>query len=203
MRRHRVLLAVRRALAHPSLAGQSLVSGLSGGADSVALLHALVTAGRERSVGVIAAHLDHQLRADSAADARFCQDLCDRLGVPLRTGRADVAIRAGREGDGIEQAARIERRAFLRRVQAQTGARAIVLAHTRDDQAETVLLRLFRGSGRVGLGAMRARTRHLLRPLLDVTRADVIAYLEAHGLAWREDPSNQDLRYARNRVRHE
>jgi tRNA(Ile)-lysidine synthase len=203
VRRHRVLLAVRRALDAPSFAGRSVVSALSGGADSVALLHALVAVGAERGMRVIAAHLDHRLRAESAADARFCHELCARLGVPLRTGEADVAGRAARDGGGIEQAARRERRAFLRGVQADTGACAIVLAHTRDDQAETVLLRLLRGSGRVGLGAMRARTRDLLRPLLDVTRADVLAYLRAHGLDWREDASNRDLRFARNRVRHE
>jgi tRNA(Ile)-lysidine synthase len=79
----------------------------------------------------------------------------------------------------------------------------VALAHTRDDQAETVLLRLLRGAGRRGLGAMRARTRRLWRPLLAVSRADVIAHLTAHGLEWREDPSNRDLRFARNRVRHE
>ena len=203
MRRHRVLLAVRRALEHPSLAGQTIVSALSGGADSVALLHALASAGPERGVRVVAAHLDHQLRPDSTEDARFCRELCDRLGVALHTGRADVAARAARDGGGIEQAARIERHAFLRAVRKQTEAAAIALAHTRDDQAETVLLRLLRGSGRVGLGAMRARTRRLLRPLLDVSRAEVLAYLEAHGLAWREDASNQDVRFARNRVRHE
>jgi tRNA(Ile)-lysidine synthase len=203
VRRHRVLLAVRRALEHPSLAGQTVVSALSGGADSVALLHALVAAAPERGVRVVAAHLDHQLRADSGQDARFCRELCDRLGVPLHVGRADVAARAGREGGGVEQAARTERHAFLRTVQAQTGAAAIALAHTRDDQAETVLLRLLRGSGAVGLGAMRARTRHLLRPLLDVSRADVLAYLDANGLAWREDASNQDVGFTRNRVRLE
>lgn len=203
MRRHRVLLSVRRAIEHPSFAGGCVVSALSGGADSVAMLHALVAAGRARGVRVVAAHLDHQLRTDSGRDVAFCEDLCARLGVPLRTGRADVAGRAARDHGGVELAARLERRAFLRRVQAEAGAIAIALAHTRDDQAETVLMRLLRGSGRAGLGAMRARTRHLLRPLLDVSRADVLAYLDAHDLRWREDPSNQDLRFARNRVRHE
>ena len=200
MRRSRVLLAVRRTLELPSLAGHRVVCALSGGADSVALLHAMVTAG---AVRVVAAHLDHQLRPDSARDAAFCRELCDRLGVPLTIGTADVAGRAARDRDGIEQAARLERRAFLRRVQVETGAHAVAFAHTRDDQAETVLLRLLRGSGRVGLGAMRARTRHLVRPLLDLSRADVLAHLEAHGLEWREDSSNRDLHFARNRVRHE
>ena len=179
------------------------MGALSGGADSVALLHALAASARERGLPLHAAHLDHRLRSDSGDDAAFCRELCERLGVPLVTAGADVAGRAAREGLGLEEAARLERRAFLRRVQRQAGASAVALAHTRDDQAETVLMRVLRGSGRSGLAAMRARTRHFIRPLLDVSRADVLDYLAAHGLAWREDPSNRDLRFTRNRVRHE
>jgi tRNA(Ile)-lysidine synthase len=203
VRRHRVLLAVRRALEDASLSPGGLVGALSGGADSVALLHALAASARERGLPLHAAHLDHRLRSDSGDDAAFCRELCERLGVPLVTAGADVAGRAAREGLGLEEAARLERRAFLRRVQRQAGASAVALAHTRDDQAETVLMRVLRGSGRSGLAAMRARTRHFIRPLLDVSRADVLDYLAAHGLAWREDPSNRDLRLTRNRVRHE
>jgi tRNA(Ile)-lysidine synthase len=178
----------------------TLVAGLSGGADSVALLHALV--GHE-GFRVVAAHLDHGLRPDSSRDAAFCRRVCRRLGVPLRVGRADVRARASREGGGIEEAARLERHAFLEAVRAREGASWIVLAHTRDDQAETVLLRLLRGSGSAGLGAMRARAGRLLRPLLRVSRQDVLDHLGAHGLAWREDPSNADPSFLRNRVRHE
>ena len=204
MRRSRVLLAVRHALDALQLPPDStLVSALSGGADSVALLHALCAEARPRGLRVVAAHLDHRLRDDSAADAAFCLALCASWGVPLRSAGADVAARARRDGDGVEQAARLERRAFLRRVRDAEGAAVVALAHTRDDQAETVLLRLLRGSGRRGLGAMRVRTRGLWRPLLAVSRADVLAHLAAAGLEWREDPSNRDLRFARNRVRHE
>ena len=178
----------------------TLVVALSGGADSVSLLHALHALGRFR---LVAAHLDHRLRADSAADVAFCRRLCRSLGVPLRTGRADVRARAARDGGGLEEAARLERHAFLESVRAREGAGWIVLAHTRDDQAETVLLRLLRGSGSAGLGAMRARAGHLLHPMLGVTRRDVLEHLAAHGLEWREDPSNGDPAFLRNRVRHE
>jgi tRNA(Ile)-lysidine synthase len=204
VRRSRVLLAVRHALeALQPPPDSTIVSALSGGADSTALLHALCAEARPRGLRVVAAHLDHRLRDDSADDAAFCLTLCASLGVPLRRARADVAARARRDGDGLEQAARLERHAFLRRVRDEEDALVVALAHTRDDQAETVLLRLLRGSGRRGLGAMRPRARSLWRPLLAVSRADVVAHLEAAGLAWREDPSNRDLRIARNRVRHE
>jgi tRNA(Ile)-lysidine synthase len=177
-----------------------VVAGLSGGADSVALLHALAAVPGLR---LVAAHLDHGLRPDSGEDAAFCRALCRQLGVPLRVGRADVRARAAREGAGVEAAARDERRAFLERVRLASGARWIALAHTRDDQAETVLLRLLRGSGSAGLGAMRTRAGRLLRPLLRVARADVLAHLAAHGLEWREDATNADPAILRNRVRHE
>jgi tRNA(Ile)-lysidine synthase len=199
-----VLLAVRHALdALLPPPGSTIVSALSGGADSVALLHALSIEGRARGLRLLAAHLDHGLRESSSDDAAFCRALCAAWDVPFRAARADVAALARRDGGGIEQAARLARHAFLRRVREEDGALAVALAHTRDDQAETVLLRLLRGSGRRGLGAMRARTRGLWRPLLAVSRADVVAHLVAHGLEWREDPSNRDLRFARNRVRHE
>jgi tRNA(Ile)-lysidine synthase len=184
-------------------AGETVVAALSGGADSVALLDALVTLSEPVGFSVVAAHLDHGLRPGSAADAAFCGDLCRQLGVPLRTERRDVADRARREGGGLEEAARLERYAFLARVKDESGAAAIALAHTRDDQAETVLLRLLRGAGRLGLSAMRARSGDLIRPLLGLSRQDVLDHLRGRGLAWREDPTNADLKVPRNRVRHE
>jgi len=181
-------------------APRSVVVGLSGGADSVALVHAL--ASRER-LRVTAAHLDHGLRPESREDAAFCRRLCRALGVPFRSTRADVRARAARDGGGLEEAARDERRAFLEKVRAAEGADAVLLAHTRDDQAETVLMRLLRGSGSAGLGAMRARAGAVLRPMLRVSRAEVLDHLAAHGLEWREDPTNADPAILRNRIRHE
>ena len=200
MRRTRVEAEVARALGPAAGAPRSVVVGLSGGADSVALVHA---AASRPGLRVIAAHLDHGLRPDSRDDAAFCRRLCRGLGVAFRSARADVRGRAARAGGGIEEAARDERRAFLERVRAAEGADAILLAHTRDDQAETVLLRLLRGSGSAGLAAMRGRAGAVLRPLLRVSRADVLDHLAAHGLEWREDPTNADPAILRNRVRHE
>lgn len=205
MRRTPLEVAVRRSLRDLGLpsAGRGIVVGLSGGADSVALLDALASLAAAQGFHLIAAHLDHGLRPDSSDDVHFCQALCQRLDVPFHTAKADVRGRADRDGSGLEDAARVERYAFLRSVKDATGAEAIAVAHTRDDQAETFLLRLLRGAGSVGLGAMRARAGDLVRPLLGVSRREVIAHLEARGLVWREDPTNADTTLLRNQVRHE
>ncbi len=198
-------VALRRSLrdlATPR-AGETLLCALSGGPDSVALVHALALAAPRMGFRVSAAHLDHGLRPDSGQDAQFCRNLCERLGVSLHMGSADVRRRARRDGQGLESAAREERYAFLGGVALSQGAVAIAVAHTRDDQAETLLLRLLRGSGSVGLGAMRARRGRLIRPLLGVSRVQVLEHLASHSLTWREDPSNADLSLLRNRVRHE
>src|SRR5207244_10891148 len=160
---------VLRGLGAPS-AGQRIIVALSGGPDSVALLDVMASLGRRAGFAVVAAHLDHALRPDSAGDAAFCRDLSAELGVAFRTARADVRARAASEGGGIEEAARLERHAFLRRVKDEEGACAIALAHTRDDQAETVLLRMLRGAGGRGLSAMRQRAGGLWRPMLCLWR---------------------------------
>ena len=205
MRLPSLVAAVDRALRAAGMPprGGTLVVGLSGGADSVALLDALASLRRRRGFRVVAAHLDHRLRPGSAEDAAFCEALCARLDVPLRTGAADVRARAARERGGLEQAARRERYAFLRRVEDEEGAVAVAVAHTRDDQAETLLLRLLRGAGATGLAGMRPRSGDVVRPLLGVSRQEVLAHLRERGLAWREDPSNADTAHRRNRVRLE
>jgi tRNA(Ile)-lysidine synthase len=200
-----LVAAVDRALLSAGLParGETLVVGLSGGADSVALTAALAALRRRRGLELVAAHLDHGLRPDSADDAAFCQALCASLGVALRAGTARVRERASREKGGLEQAARRERYSFLRRVQQDEAALWIAVAHTQDDQAETLLLRLLRGAGGSGLAGMRPQSGALLRPLLAVSRPEVLAYLAERGLGWREDPSNADPAHVRNRVRHE
>jgi tRNA(Ile)-lysidine synthase len=205
MRLSPLVAAVAQAMrAFPGPArGEALVVGLSGGADSTALLDALAWLAKRQAFRLVAAHLDHGLRPGSAEDAAACATLCRALDVPLRLGRADVRARALREGKGLEDAARRERYSFLREVMGQEQAVAIAVAHTQDDQAETVLLRLLRGAASTGLGAMRPRSRDLLRPLLHVSRDEVLCHLANRGLAWREDPTNQDVAFARNRVRHE
>jgi len=181
----------------------ALVVGLSGGADSVALTDALATLAGTAGFRLVAAHLDHGLRPDSGDDAAFCGSLAERLGLPIRLGRADVRGRARGDRGGLEDAGRRERYAFLRAVMAEEGARAVAVAHTRDDQAETFLLRLLRGAGATGLGGMRARAGDVIRPLLAVSRAEVLEHLDERGLAWREDATNADPAHLRNRVRHE
>ena len=205
MRRRPLSAVVDKALIGLGLgtAGKTLVVGLSGGADSVALTDALATLARKRGFRLVAAHLDHGLRSESAADAAFCADLAERLGVPIRLGRGDVKGRARVEKRGLEDAARRERYAFLGAVMDEEGAVAIAVAHTRDDQAETLLLRLLRGSGSRGLGAMRPRAGHVVRPLLQVSRLDVLAHLAERGLPWREDATNADPAFLRNRIRRE
>lgn len=205
MRMPFLVAAVDRALAGCGAPkrGETLVVALSGGADSVALTDALAALRRRRGFRLVAAHLDHGLRPGSAEDASFCRKLCKALDVPLRSGRARVRARARREKGGLEQAARRERYLFLRRVKDDEGASLVAVAHTEDDQAETLLLRLLRGAGATGLAGMRPRSGDLLRPLLGVSRRRVLAHLQARGLAWREDPTNADAAFLRNRVRHE
>ncbi len=205
MKRTSLATAVRRAIegfGAPSR-GETVIVGLSGGADSVALTEALASLAPGRGFRVVAAHLDHGLRPESSEDAAFCRDLCDRLGVSFRAGRADVRTRARRDHGGLEEAARLERYAFLRAVREEEGAVAVVVAHTRDDQVETLLMRLLRGSGSTGLSAMRPRAGDLLRPLLEISREQVLEHLRARGLTWREDATNGDLSMLRNRIRHE
>ncbi|HYN01768.1 MAG TPA: tRNA lysidine(34) synthetase TilS [Vicinamibacteria bacterium] len=205
MRLPSLVAAVDRALRAAGVPprGGTLVVGLSGGKDSVALTDALASLRRRRGFRVVAAHLDHGLRPGSPDDVAFCAALCEKLDVPFRAGTADVRARKGRERGGLEQAARRERYAYLRRVRDEEQAAAIAVAHTRDDQAETLLLRLLRGAGATGLAGMRARAGDVVRPLLLVSREEVLAHLRERGLEWREDPSNADTAHRRNRVRHE
>ncbi|CAN5778589.1 tRNA lysidine(34) synthetase TilS [soil metagenome] len=166
---------------------------LSGGLDSVCLLHLLRFA--VTPVAVEAAHFDHAMRPDSGADADWVRGLCTAWRVPLALGRAERPPRS-------EAAARDMRYAFLHEAAERIGAGAILTAHHADDQAETVLFRLARGTGLTGLAGIPARRGLIARPLLPFTRAELRAYAHACGLRWREDVSNRSLRFARNRIRH-
>jgi len=179
------------------------VIAVSGGADSVALLRAF--ADSPPAAGLIVAHLNHQLRdADSDGDAAFVSALCPHW--PHRVETVDIAAAAA--GENLEAVARSVRYEFLARVARETGATWVATAHTRDDQAETLLHRLIRGSGLRGLRGI-AETRELVpgvrlvRPLLTLSRQDVIAYLREIDQRWREDASNRDMQFTRNRIRHE
>lgn len=176
---------------------------LSGGRDSVALLHA--TRAAALPARVVALHVHHGLQDQADDWDRFCASLCTDWNVPLRSTRVRVECRTG---EGIEAAARRARYAALGDMCRSVGARLLLFAHHRDDQVETVLLRLFRGTGVAGLAGMPAMRPldatgdvQLLRPWLDVPRAEIDAYCRVHALRWVEDPSNADTRYARNALR--
>ncbi|MFM7138596.1 MAG: tRNA lysidine(34) synthetase TilS [Planctomycetota bacterium] len=183
----------------------SLVA-VSGGADSVALSLAVARLTPAAAVSrLVIAHADHGLRAESAADAEFVRQLAERLGTRFVGRRLDVAAAVGREG--LEGRARRLRYEFLAEAAHEAGARHVLVAHTADDQAETILHRLLRGTGVAGLAGMRRSRRladgvALLRPLLHVPRASVRAFLAAAGQDWREDATNADLGRARNFLRH-
>lgn len=184
------------------LRGRILVA-VSGGADSVALLHLLHRAARHIDLQLTVAHLDHGLRAESGADAAFVTELAAGLGLPVCGERIDVAARLAPGRGGPEEIAREVRREFLERSARQSACPWIALGHHRDDQAETFLLRLLRGAGTSGLAAMEYFTPPYVRPLLGVSRAELLDDLTRQGLNWREDPSNQSLEFTRNRLRHQ
>jgi len=181
--------------------------GVSGGADSVALLHILVRLQPSFNLTLYVVHVDHQLRPASAADAEFVGTLAERFHVPVIIERRDVAALCRKARWSLEDGARrIRYQCFLEAARRYT-ADAIALAHTADDQAETVLMRLVRGSGLTGLAGIPAARLtegvRIVRPLLTVWRRDITRYLDGERLPHREDPSNEDVRFVRNRIRHE
>jgi tRNA(Ile)-lysidine synthase len=188
-----------------------VVAAVSGGPDSVAMLRAL-WALKRRAGGqgtLYVAHLNHLSRGEASdADQAWLEQLCHTLGIPLEVDRADVAALAAKQGDGWESAARLARYDFLRHTAQRLGARWVAVAHTADDQVETVLHRLVRGTGLAGLAGMhRVRslspTVTLVRPLLGLGREELRAYLADIGQGFCHDSTNADVRYTRNRLRHE
>ncbi len=207
--RRTVERAITRAVQRHALwsPGARLVVAVSGGADSLCLLGALLAL-RERGHllapgEIIVAHLDHGLRgAESHEDARFVQQLATGLGLPCVVGQPDAPYSTELH-ISIEDWARRMRYAFLRRVAAEYEAERIVTGHTLDDQAETILLHWLRGSGLVGLRGMKPLRENIARPLLEVTHAQTMLYCAELGWQPREDSSNRDPRFLRNRIRHE
>ena len=194
------------------LSGRKLLVAVSGGPDSLALLHSLYRLRGEYGLTLCGAHLNHKLRGvESDADAEFAGDAFERLGVPFTVDGVDVAAYRRRHRLSLEDAARRVRYSFLADAAAKYGADAIALGHTADDQAETVLMHIIRGSGLDGLRGMQALDRRtiggrrvaLFRPLLDLSRAETEAYCRALGLKPRIDPSNSSPEFLRNRIRME
>jgi tRNA(Ile)-lysidine synthase len=178
--------------------GERVLVGVSGGADSVALLAALLALAPDLRLDLHVLHVDHRLRPDSARDAEFVLDLARRLNVPAEVARVDVATRGS-----VEAAARNARHGALEAAAARLGATRIALGHTADDQAETVLMRLLEGAGVRGLAAIPPVRGRIIRPLIEARRRDVESALRGANLAWIEDPTNRDPKFLRNRIRHE
>jgi tRNA(Ile)-lysidine synthase len=178
--------------------GETVLVAVSGGADSVALLEVLRRLATAWRLTLHAAHVDHRLRPDSAEDAEFVRTLAARLGVPLEV--VTVAVDAG---GSLEAVARTARYRALEACAARLQASRIAVAHTLDDQAETVLMRLLAGAGVRGLAGIPPVRGRIIRPLIETRRAALVAALTEWRLDWVEDPSNRDLRFFRNRIRHE
>lgn len=188
--------------------------GLSGGADSVALLRTLAERSKELGLVLHAAHLHHGLRGEEAdADLAFARSLAANLGLPFHEAQVDTDAEAkasfasAKPAETIEEAARRLRYGWFRQLMASGEVEAVATAHTRDDQAETVLAKFLRGAWTEGLSGIHPVVEYpegrILRPLLSTTRAEVEAYLAALGQNWREDSSNRHLTFTRNRIRHE
>lgn len=183
--------------------GDRVLAAVSGGCDSVCMLHLLLALSEPMGFTVGAAHFDHELRgAESRRDAAFVAELCAKLSVPLHAGSGDVAAFARQEGLGVESAARTMRYAFLENTADAVGATRIATAHNADDNAETVLLHLVRGAGARGLGGIPPVRGRIIRPVLCLTRAEIQAYLESHGLPHVEDSTNAGDNTPRNVIRH-
>ncbi|ADH85074.1 tRNA lysidine(34) synthetase TilS [Desulfurivibrio alkaliphilus] len=186
-------------------AGELVVVGTSGGPDSMALLYALKTLSAAMHFNLLAVYVDHGLRPEeSREEEQLMAAVAAALEIPWRGGRVAVRDYARQQGLSLEHAARELRYRFFAQVAAETGAAKIAVAHTADDQAEELLLRLLRGTARGGLSGMAPLARgRIIRPLLAVSKAEVLAYLAQRNIAFARDSSNQDLRFVRNRVRLE
>lgn len=196
---------LNRALLRP---GMRLTVGVSGGADSVALLRSLVEAAPEIGLVLSVAHVHHGIRgADADADADFVAELATKYGLTFRRKDVDVPAAAQQERETLEEAARKLRYAWFEELLATGGADAVATAHTLDDQAETVLHKLLRGAwteGLSGIYPVLSRPKGaILRPFLNVRRAQIEAWLKVIGQPWREDATNTDRAHTRNRLRHE
>ncbi len=186
-------------------AGDCIAAGVSGGADSVCMLHLLVRLQREIPFRLAVVHVNHGLRAEAGADAAFVEKLCGKLGIPFYLREVDMAGYAAAHRLSGEEAGRLLRyRAFQEVLEEiKSGDRGrIAVAHNADDRAETMLFHMFRGSGLKGLSSIRPVRELVIRPLLCVSREEIEAYLREEGLDWREDATNGEDVYVRNKIRH-
>lgn len=206
---HPFLVSLENAAGSLALDRGPVLVGVSGGADSVALLRGLVELRGRLGIRFRAAHLNHQLRGAAALlDARWVERLCQSFNVPVTVGSVDIEARADERGAGIEEVARDERYRFLEETARASGCLFIAVAHTADDQAETILHHILRGTGLAGLCGMPdsrpiGGDLQLVRPLLAVRRATVLDWLESRNQDFRDDQTNGDPAYTRNRLRQD
>lgn len=196
---------VREALRryHMVQPGENVVVGVSGGADSMALLYSLWWLRKEFRMGLCIAHLDHGIRPDTAEDLKVVQKAVEDLGIPFVYEKVDAPRYAKEKKLNLEEAARRLRREFLLQAAEKMGAQKVALGHTRTDLAETILLHLLRGAGPAGLRAFLPVAPPFIRPLILVSRQETRAFCEAHGIPFRDDPTNYDTRITRNAIRLE
>jgi len=205
---------IQRSLESLNYANSHILIGVSGGADSIALLHALATLPKSSSFivhhssfSLSVAHLNHGIRAEAADDARFVEDVCRKSRIPFYTATADIPGISAATGTSLEMAARDARYKFFADTAADIGAAAVATAHTQDDQAETLLLKLCRGAGSAGLDGIAAKTEinglMVIRPMLSVSRAEVENFLNENRISRVEDATNADKKFKRNRIRHD
>lgn len=182
--------------------GDTIIVALSGGADSVALLYLLINICKDYKASIKAVHVHHGIREQSADDDMdFCIKLCSKLDILLITERIDVPKEAASTRESIEECARRMRYAILNREAAATNNAKIAVAHHMDDQAETVMFRMLRGSGIKGMGAMSPKNDNIIRPLLCLKKEEILEYLESIGQTYCTDETNSDDNYARNHIR--
>jgi tRNA(Ile)-lysidine synthase len=183
--------------------GDKVLAGVSGGPDSVALLHGLSMLSQQLEIEVFAAHLDHMIRGEeSREDARFVENLCQTLGIYCIKEMVDVPKYTEISGLSTEEAARVVRYEFFNRAAASVGAFKVALGHNLDDQAETVMMRVIRGTGLKGLGGIEpVRDKRFIRPLIEVSRNEIETYLHQNGIEYRTDSTNLKPDYRRNSIR--
>jgi tRNA(Ile)-lysidine synthase len=182
--------------------GDSVLVALSGGPDSVALLYLLYGIKDEIRLTLAAAHLDHAIRADSSRDREFCRELCHKLKVKFYSRKVDIGKLAKKEKSNIEETGRNVRYEYLDSICARYGYNKIATGHTMDDNAETVLFNLIRGSGLKGLTGISPKRGRIIRPLIETKKSEIIKWLNDNKIKRRIDPTNRSLKYSRNRIRN-
>jgi len=182
--------------------GDSVLVALSGGPDSVALLYLLHGIKDEFRLKLAAAHLDHAIRKASLKDREFCRELCRKLKVKFYSRRIDVLNTAKRDKANVEEIGRKVRYDYFNSLCAKYGYKKIATGHTMDDNAETVLFNLVRGSGLKGLSGISAKRGKIIRPLIGIRKYEIVNWLKENKISYRTDPTNRSIRYSRNRIRN-